>query len=294
MSIQTTMSKKPDFIIIGAMKCATSTLHTQLALQPGIFMTTPKEPNFFSDDAQYARGLSWYEALFQGAKPEDLCGESSTHYTKLPDYPKCVERLSSYLPNVKLIYVMRHPIDRLVSHYIHQWSQKVFSCDINQAVDQYEELIAYSCYAKQLQPYLDAFGKPNILPVFFETLTLQPQQELERIAQFIGYNSPVTWQEERSTQNVSNERIKRFIGYEFLVESEVMTALRRILIPQFIRDRVKKNLTMQDRPTLNTQHIEALTNTFDKDLNILGSWLGIELCCENFARSVSAEHLTWK
>jgi hypothetical protein len=55
---------RPDFIIMGAMKSATSTLHTQLAMQPGIFMSTPKEPNYFSDDAEFSRGEQWYADLF--------------------------------------------------------------------------------------------------------------------------------------------------------------------------------------------------------------------------------------
>jgi hypothetical protein len=288
------MATKPDFIIIGAMKCATSSLHTQLAQQPGIFMTTPKEPNFFSDDSQYARGINWYQSLFKDALPGDICGESSTHYTKLPDYPHCVERLSSYAPDVKLVYVMRHPIDRLVSHYIHQWSQNVFSCDINQAVDQYEELIAYSCYARQLEPYIKAYGKGNILPVFFAAVKSNPQRELEKIAQFIGYTQPVAWYEELSAQNVSNERIKRFKGYDLLVESKLMTVLRRYLIPQFIRDRIKKNLTMQNRPVLDAKHVETLTKIFDADLKILGDWLGTELACNSFANAELLESLTWK
>ena len=112
---------KPDFILIGAMKSATSTLHAQLAQQPGIFMSTPKEPNYFSDDQQYALGEDWYDNLFAAAKPGELCGESSTHYTKLPDYPHTIERMKKRLAAPRLVYVMRHPVDRLVSHYIHQW-----------------------------------------------------------------------------------------------------------------------------------------------------------------------------
>ena len=54
------MNKTPNFIIIGAMKCATSTLHEQLALQPGIFMSQLKEPNFFSNDEEYEKGWNWY------------------------------------------------------------------------------------------------------------------------------------------------------------------------------------------------------------------------------------------
>ena len=59
------MNKKPDFLIVGAMKCATSTLHDQLSLQPGIFMTELKEPNFFSNDEQYCKGLDWYLSHFR-------------------------------------------------------------------------------------------------------------------------------------------------------------------------------------------------------------------------------------
>ncbi|MGB3560491.1 MAG: sulfotransferase domain-containing protein, partial [Geitlerinemataceae cyanobacterium] len=117
------MDKHPDFLIMGAMKCATSTLHEQLALQPGFFMSELKEPNFFSNDEQYARGMDWYLSLFQGAPEHSLCGESSTHYTKLPTYPNTIDRIGKHLPQVKLIYVMRHPIDRLVSQYVHEWSQ---------------------------------------------------------------------------------------------------------------------------------------------------------------------------
>ena len=60
----------PDFIIIGAMKCGTSTLAAQLACQDGVFLTTPKEPNFFSDDEIYARGHGWYRSLFAAAAPQ--------------------------------------------------------------------------------------------------------------------------------------------------------------------------------------------------------------------------------
>ena len=128
------MSRWPDFIIIGAMKCATSTLHEQLALQPAIFMSEPKEPNFFSNDEEYSRGPAWYQGVFNNAPPTSLCGESSTHYTKLPTYPLTIERIRKHLPpTVKFIYIMRHPIDRLVSQYIHEWTQRLVDVPITVA-----------------------------------------------------------------------------------------------------------------------------------------------------------------
>ena len=144
----------PDFVVIGAMKCMTSTLHEQLAAQAGIFMSTPKEPYYFSNDEVYARGEDWYRGLFSDAKPGDLCGESSTHYTKLPSYPHTVARMHVAFPHLKLIYVMRHPIERLVSQYVHEWSVRNVDCGIDAAVDTLPELIDYSRYAYQLRAIL--------------------------------------------------------------------------------------------------------------------------------------------
>ena len=93
------MSCYPNFFVIGAMKCATSSLHKQLALQSGIFMTDLKEPNILSDDAKYKRGLEWYRSLFTPEETDFLYGESSTHYTKLPTYPKTVERIKQDIPD---------------------------------------------------------------------------------------------------------------------------------------------------------------------------------------------------
>ena len=92
----------PSFIIMGAMKCATSSIQKQLSLQDGIFMSEPKEPNFFSDDSVYSKGFSWYSQLFDDARTGDILGEASTHYTKLPDKPNSVVRMKKMLPDVKL------------------------------------------------------------------------------------------------------------------------------------------------------------------------------------------------
>jgi hypothetical protein len=121
---------RPDFLIIGAMKSGTSTLAAQLSEQGGIFMATPKEPNFFSDDDIFARGLDWYAALFEAADPGDLKGEASTHYTKLPTYPETLDRARAVLEAPRLVYMIRNPIDRAVSHFIHEWSQGVMSDDM--------------------------------------------------------------------------------------------------------------------------------------------------------------------
>jgi hypothetical protein len=278
--------KKPDFMIIGAMKSATSTLHEQLALQKGIYMSMPKEPNYFSDDDVYQLGQPWYLALFEQAKTSDLCGESSTHYTKLPDYPETIARMKQFGVNPKFIYVMRHPIDRLVSHYIHQWSQNVIKSDINSAITEFPELIDYSCYSRQLEPYFQEFGKASVLPVFSESIRAFPQQQLEKVAHFIGYKERVVWDHTLLKQNVSSQRVRKFKGYNWLVGSKLMTHLRRALVPQGLRNVIKTQLMMKDRPALSPENIDKLTKIFDQDLSQLKDWLGIELKCGTFKEQV--------
>lgn len=285
--------KQPDFLIIGAMKCATSSLHEQLGIQPGIFMSEPKELYFFSDDDVYEKGIEWYLSFFKNAKPTDLCGESTTHYTKLPTYPHTIDRIQTHLPEAKFIYVMRNPIDRLISHYIHEWSLNVISVDINQAIDSYPELIEYSLYTKQLRPYFETFGKERVLPIFFERLLSHPQEELERVCHFIGYQNHPQWDYNFGAKNTSSERWQKTPLREFIVDNPFLAAMRRTLLPKTLREKIRKSWTMQERPTLNPERYKALESQFDQDLAELGRWLGTELSCENFKGIVQEKSFFW-
>ncbi|MDC8753595.1 sulfotransferase [Erythrobacter sp. sf7] len=283
----------PHFIIIGAMKSATSTLHVQLSRQLGFWMSEPKEPNFFSDDDVWTKGLGWYSALFEGAAPSDLRGESSTHYTKLPDYPEALARMREHVPDAKLIYIMRHPIDRLVSHYMHAWLEASMEGDINQAVERYPALVNYGRYTMQLQPFLETYGPDNVLPVFFERLTKHPQEELERVCAFLGYEGVPIWSEEESRQNVSTERLRVDPLRDRIVNYPPIKFVRQKMIPRSVRNRVKQAWQITEKPELSLPVRRALMATFDQDLQTLGEWLGADLDCLTFKEAVRAKPLNW-
>ena len=286
--------RRPDFIVIGAMKSATTTLHEQLARQPGIFMSRPKEPNFFSDDEIYARGLPWYLSLFQGAGEAALCGESSTHYTKLPAYPRTVERMARALPRVKIVYVMRHPIDRLVSHYVHERSLESVPAGIEGAIDKVPGLVEYGLYSMQLRPYLDTYGPENVLPVFFGRLVLRPQEELERICEFIGYLGRVHWDTALRPQNVGRERLRKSALREMLVQAPPLTAIRRRLAPKVLTEQIKAHWRIKgEQIDLGPELRNRLCDRFDPDLERLGSWLGVGLNCANFSDTTEARPYQW-
>jgi hypothetical protein len=287
------MDRLPDFVVIGAMKCATSTLHDQLAAQPGLFMSTPKEPNFFSDDAVYARGLDWYRGLFAAAAAADLCGESSTHYTKRPRLDRTLGRMRPVLPHARLIYVMRHPIDRLISHYVHEWTERRTSGPIDQEIDINPDLVNFSRYGMQLEPYLESYGPENVLPIFFERMVRHPQETLEHVCRFIGYRGKPGWRQEDDRRNASAERMRSSKIRDLFVEAPVLRTIRRRLIPRSWRERVKGFWRMKEAPRISQSVADWLRDVFDADLEKVGNLLEVRLTCANFKEVAAGAQRGW-
>ena len=287
------MRNAPDFVIIGAMKCATTTLHEQLDAQAGVFMSEPKEPNFFSNDEQFQRGIDWYLSLFSSAQPGDLCGESSTHYTKLPTYPSTIDRLKQHAPNAKFIYVMRHPVERLISHYMHEWSRRTVSGSLSQALQVRPELYQYSQYSMQLKPYLETFGPDKVLPVFFERVKQFPEAELARIGEFLQCPQTLVWQATAGHQHVTQERLRESPWRDALVYAPGLSTIRKRLVPKSVREWVKGLWQMRNRPQLSLQERAKLEAIFDQDLATLSQWLGREFSCANFREAALAPASGW-
>lgn len=280
--------------MIGAMKSATTTLHEQLARQPGVTMSRIKEPNFFSDDDMYARGWGWYSSLFRAAEKSHLRGESSTHYTKLPDYPRTVERMIRDVPHVKLIYLMRHPIDRLVSQYVHELTVGRINVDVSEAVERHPELVEYSRYAMQLQPFIDAYGPDRVLPVFFPRLVSHPQPELERIGRFVAHAGPLVWDASLEPQNMGRDRLRASSIRQALIQAPVLSSLRQRIVPRNWSQGLKEFWRAHiDPPALESDLIARLREVFDADLAQLGSWLGITLDCETFHDTTIGQSHDW-
>jgi hypothetical protein len=266
---ETSSDALPDFLIVGAMKCGTTTLATQLAHQPGVFMTTPKEPNFFSDDEVWARGAAWYRGLFAAAAPGDLRGEASTHYTKLPTHPETLARMAGLVSAPKIVYMIRNPVERTVSHYIHEWSQGTMSGDPVTVFAHHPELVEYGCYGLQIAPYVDRFGAEAVLLTSLEQLTAAPAAELGRIGAFLGRR--LAWRDDLGAQNVSAERSRRLPLHGLLVDNRVAEALRRTLVPKSVRTAIRQGRRMTDRPELPATLREAIEGRFAEDRAVLAA-----------------------
>ena len=284
----------PDFVIIGAMKCGTSSLHDRLGALPGFFMSEPKEPNFFSDDPVWERGLPWYCSLFAPASPTALCGESSTHYTKLPTHPAASGRLAATLPNAKLVYVMRNPVERLVSQYRHEWTRKEVREPFEVAVRLHSRFVDYSCYQMQLEPYLRAFGPHAVLPVFFERLVAFPAAELARVLGFLGAEAALaaTRGSELPARNRAGERLRPSPLREALLRLPGAGLVQRAL-PTAFRERLKDFWRPPRQLDVPSELREELSERIDADLARLGGLLGARLSVAEWRSRVLAAPLEW-
>lgn len=175
----------PDFLIVGAMKSGTTTLYQYLESNPNVFMSTPKEPNFFSMDEVHQRGTGWYASLFADAESNQICGEASPSYSRFPRFPNTASRIANLLPNVKLIYLMRHPVDRFYSNYVFDRSYG-FNDSIQETLDQRSYVLETSNYMLQIERYLEHFPREQMLFLLLEDLRDSPRMVLREMSDFLG------------------------------------------------------------------------------------------------------------
>lgn len=185
----------PDFVILGAMKCGTTSLHDYLGYHPDVSMSQPKELNFFVKHQRWERGIEWYKRNF--TKVDKIMGESSPNYTRHPLFPGVPERMYEVMPDAKLIYCVRDPIRRMVSHYVHTYSIGEEDRSFAEAALAEEENAYLWCslYYYQLKQYLKYYSALQIKVVVLEDLKARPQETLEEVFEFLGVDA--TYQDTR-------------------------------------------------------------------------------------------------
>lgn len=179
----------PSFLVIGAMKAGTTTMWEYLRSHPSVFMSEMKETDYFVAEKNWDCGWDWYLSLFQGgiSKGATIAGEASTSYSKLPEFGGVAKRIADWLPDVKLIYMVRDPIERIRSMYVHMvhggYETKIF----DQAVTALDNnlYVEISRYYRQLQEYLRYFPKERILVVSSEDMWKDPKSTMREVTNFL-------------------------------------------------------------------------------------------------------------
>lgn len=183
----------PNLVIIGAMKCGTTSLHRYLDLHPDVAMSVRKELNFFRGPADlevdwlrgnWRRGPAWYAAQFDPTAP--VRGEASPGYTS-PSAPEVAPRMAALIPDARLVHAVRDPVDRAVSQYWHHRREGAETREPEEALlDPGSQYIARGRYLERLEPFLSAGLGDRITVVAQEQLRDRPRATMRRLLSCLG------------------------------------------------------------------------------------------------------------
>jgi hypothetical protein len=183
----------PNLFIVGAMKCGTTSLHKYLDQHPAISMSSVKEPNIFTRP-DWQEELSGYESLIDAEAP--VRGESTTDYTKYPLFPHVPTRIAEVSPHAKLVYLVRDPLSRCVSHWLHNAQRGYEKRPFDEAVRDFDdpENLYVWCgrYASQVERYLEYFGLDQLLVLDQGQLLNDRLATVRRVFRFLGVDDGFT------------------------------------------------------------------------------------------------------
>jgi hypothetical protein len=177
----------PNFLIVGAPKCGTTSLYQYLRQHPDVYMSPLKEPRYFPcfgvlPGERVERNRAEYERLFDGAKAERAIGEASPNYLHAPEAP---ERIAAELPNVKVIVSLRNPADRAYSSYLGRVRRGVEKRPIEAALQPGNYYFDTSLYHDALARYFATFGNSRVKVVLFDDLARDTAAALRDLCAFL-------------------------------------------------------------------------------------------------------------
>ena len=259
----------PNFLIIGAAKSGTSSLYAYLKQHPQIYLCPTKETNFFafegeeinfpglrknestkSYQAGFKTDLESYQQQFQPKAGETAIGETCPSYLYIP---KAAERIKYYIPNVKLIVILRDPIQRAHSNFLHHIRDRVeYYENFVQALEAEEWRIQkgwwwgfhykkVGLYYEQLKRYFDLFDGNNIRVYLYEDFKINPLLILENIFQFLGVDDtfiPDVSAKYNATAISKNRTLDALIK-----ESSPVKSIYQLLVPNKLRKKLTAQLT---------------------------------------------------
>lgn len=240
----------PDFLVIGAGKSGTTTVNNYLKQHHQIFVPSKKEPNFFGyeltaeADLQGKRilhhykesvtSLSAYEDLFRPARSNQIKGETSNTYLYHQDAPA---RIFFHAPNVKLIAILRNPVDRLYSRYMHLVREQrqptnQFSDCLDRSTIWWErnDLIQEGFYYKHLKRFYDLFDVGQLRIYLYEDLRDNPANLMQNIYQFLGADPmfrPDFNVELNKSGYIRNRAVNKVIGQNGFIKNTLEQILPR-------------------------------------------------------------------
>ena len=267
----------PNFLVIGAMKSATSSLCEVLSGHPQVFISDPEEPEFFCRKDLFGQGLGKYETYFAGAGNAIAVGEGSTSYTKSGLFPGVAERISQAIPDMRLIYILRDPVRRIESHWLHtvrsgNHNYGSFSKDVSASGNNYVDT---SLYWKQRSEYLRIFKSTQIKILFYEDFQKDPSMVIRECCGFLGIDS--TFRDETAAE-------PRHVSLGSIVERPIVRkfqenpVIRRVFqaFPRSFRNTLKRPFqqVITEKPQWTSESLEIVLEVIREDAEQILAYAG--------------------
>lgn len=297
----------PNFILLGAAKSGTSSVWDYLKQHPQIFMSNPKEPNFFVFEGVKLPPFSGpespevllkrlyqntitdsesYQALFDKVSGEMAIGEASVRYLYFPQAP---ENIKKYIPDVKMIIMLRNPVDRLYSHYVMNIRHLLEPLSLEKAIEQEEERInnnwgwdwhytKVGMYSQQIKRYLNYFEPEQLKILFYDDFRENPVGVMTEIYQFLGVDDSFVL----NIQRRKNEGYlpKNKLVHKFLFTSNPLKSFLEKILPRSLYKKLIENLKKWNSrpiPPLPIALRKSLNEVFREDITELQKIVNREL-----------------
>jgi hypothetical protein len=269
----------PNFLIVGAAKAGTTSLYQYLKAHPQIYMSSVKEPRFFGlvGEKPNFKGVGdekvnstlitdpeIYQKLFQGVSREKAVGEASTWYLYSEKAPVQIQH---YIPNAKLIAVLRNPVDRAYSNFLHQRyrSSEEPLADFAQALEAEEFRIQNNWrpfwhyknmgfYSVQLNRYFQLFPASQIKVYLYEDLTHHPEKMLKDIFQFLEVDD--NFLPNLSQKFYQSYRPKNRVLHSLVMRPNLLKSAFKSILPTQMKQYFGSNVRTLDRK-INSAPLEA-------------------------------------
>jgi Sulfotransferase domain len=267
----------PNFFVVGAPRCGTTSMWHYLRQHPEIFMSPVKEPHFFvpfrprfmpavKDERAYLR-------IFEGAKDEKVLGEASPSY--LTD-PGAAERIKAVAPHARILALVRDPVERAHSDYWHKVrygvERRSFLEVVRTGLAEETTTILIGRYPTSLQRYYDAFG-PNVLVLVFEEFAADVRGAVRQVLEFLEVDPGLADEFDATPRNPS--ALPRNAISRRVYSSVRLRNLGRAVVPETLHARVERMLLRRRRPQpIDPEARRLLEETYRPDVERLAELLG--------------------
>ncbi len=197
----------PTFLLVGAMKCGTTSLYTALSRLPDVGFTRDKEPGFLADpQLDRAALVAAYRDAYR--RPARWRGDASTDYAKVPQVPGVPARAAELLGEVPILYLVRDPVARIRSHWRHLVVSGRTSAPLEQALVDIPRLVDTTRYATQVDAWADHHAREQILVLHLRELRRDHGAAMERVVRHLGMDGLPDRGDELPRENTRSSQLR--------------------------------------------------------------------------------------